>query len=482
MSLGDPARQVDASVYETISAGSGAAGRGYTPSMVHASEVAWWEDPDFIIGLLNAVPKRPETIVVLESTANGFNHFYERWQRAVEGAEDEELGGTYAPLFYGWQANPFNSLPFVSDQARDRFESTIGDADGGGDEEEPWLVEEFGVTLEQLRWRRVTMAEDCDGRIEVFHQEHPATPEQAFIGSGNPVFPGVLVSRAIKKAEDAGEPVEGLLAGGEWKERRTRAGTVRVPQVVVWVPRSEIGPADRDVWGSTSRLVVWEHPVNAVTQEGLALEKRRPDGQYVIFADIGYGEGNTTGEGDYHAAQVLDHMSRVQVARWRSRIPLHDVPLALFLLGLYFNTAWLAPEVNGPGVGVVDVLAKDMKYPRLYRRGRRGDDDRSDRAGHLLGWQTDLRTKPLMEQTFGQALKDGTHGLRDVLTGREFTTYVEDPKNRAKHGAQKGAHDDLAMALMGAHRVAAELRPRDPSGKPRRSVRGHTVADDLTGW
>jgi hypothetical protein len=42
------------------------------------------------------------------------------------------------------------------------------------------------VTLEQLYWRRVTMSEECDGKIDVFHQEQPATPDQAFIGSGTP--------------------------------------------------------------------------------------------------------------------------------------------------------------------------------------------------------------------------------------------------------------------------------------------------------
>jgi hypothetical protein len=91
-----------------------------------------------------------------------------------------------------------------------------------------------------------------------------------------------------------------------------------------------------------------------------------------------------------------------------------------------------------------------------------------------------VSSKPLLEQTFGQVLRDGDHGLRDVATGREFTTYVEDPKNPAKHGAQKGAYDDLAISFMGVHRVAAELRPRVPGGA--RSVAGRSVRDPLTGW
>jgi hypothetical protein len=127
MSLGQKARPSDASIYETRTAGSKGAGRGYTPSIIHASEVAHWEDPEFKVGLMESLPTLPETIAVFESTANGFNDFHTMWQRAVEGAEDEDLGGYYAPLFFGWQDNPAYARQFASDQARDRFERTVGD-------------------------------------------------------------------------------------------------------------------------------------------------------------------------------------------------------------------------------------------------------------------------------------------------------------------------------------------------------------------
>jgi hypothetical protein len=478
MQLGDRRRPTEGSVIETMTAGAKGAGRGGTPSLWHGSEAAWWDDPTFITGALSALPLRPETIAVLESTANGFNHFFDTWQNAVSGAEDPEVGGLWIPLFYGWQDNPYNMLPFSSDLARDRFERTIGDADGGGDEEEVWLIEDLGVTLEQLHWRRTILSgPEMNRKLELFHQEHPATPEQAFIGSGTPVFAGILVSRALSAAGAADEPAQGLLRGDDWKVRETRAGTVRIPQKVLWVPEHDIGPEDLDVWGS-DRLVVWEHPVNDETQKELAEADRAPDGQYVAFADIAQGKDTTRDERDWSAVQVLDHVSRMQVARWRTRLAIHDLPLPLFLIALYFNLAILAPEVTGLGIGPTDALAKDMRYPRLYRRRRAGDDQRTDQREQLLGWETTLRTKPLMEQTFGQALKEGTHGMRDVLTGREFTTYVE--TERGKHQAQKGAFDDLAMSYMGVHRVAAELRPRDPNRK--RSGRGRSVVDPLTGY
>jgi hypothetical protein len=162
-----------------------------------------------------------------------------------------------------------------------------------------------------------------------------------------------------------------------------------------------------------------------------------------------WGQGNVDGDGDWHAAQVLDHVSRMQVARYRSRIPLHDLPEVLALLGLYYNEAWLAVEINGPGVAVVDALRQEYRYRRLYRRRTRGDSTVDGPQGSLVGWQTTMSSKPLLEQTFGQALKDGDARAAGRVDGREFTTYVEDPKNPAKHGAQKGAHDDLAISVHG---------------------------------
>lgn len=497
MTLGSKARPEEASTYQAMTAGGKGGGRSATPSKVHLSEAAHVEDPEFITGLFNALPLIPDTLGIVESTAKGFNHFFDLWDNAVRGAEDPETGILWMPLFYGWQDNPFNALPFISEQARDRFERTVGDAHGGGDEEEILLVEQFGTTLEQLNWRReIIKGPECRGKIDLFHQEHPATPEQAFIGSGQPVFSGVLVSRAIAQAQAAPEPVRGVLRPADVRTRHTRSGTIEVPQRAVWVPESAMDPTDMDRWGD-SRLLVWEHPkksVDAVRDElaenmptaleavSAALEQASEQaGQYVVFADIAQGLDTTSGVRDWSAVQVLDHVSRMQVARLQTRIAIHDLPILLLLIALYFNEATLATEVTGLGIGPTDVLAKDYRYRRMYRRRRAGDDQRTDQREQLIGWETTLRTKPLMEQTFGQTLADETllGGIRDVATGREFTTYVED--DRGRHGAQKGAHDDLAISMMGVQRVASELRPRDP-GKQRRSGRGRIVDDPITGY
>lgn len=474
MVLGDKRFPTRASVYETMTAGSKGGGRASTPSDVHASEAAHWDDPEFIVGLLNAVPREPDTIVVIESTANGFNDFHGRWCRAVEGAEDPDFGGTYVPLFYGWQDNPYNATLFTSEEARMRFGRTIGESSAGGDQEEIELIERFDLSLEQLLWRRSMIREECDGKLEIFHQEHPSTPEEAFIGSGNPVFSGILISRAIAEAQEEPPPVSGVLRGEDFKERRTKTGTLLIPQKAIWLPDDQALPEDYETWQAGGSLQVWEHPINAKTEA--EAQEPRPDGQYIVFGDVAQGAGTTAEDRDFSAIQVIDHVEKRQVARYVSRIDIHEFPMLLFLVATYYNMAWLAPEVQGLGIGVVDALVKDLRYPRVYRRRRAGDDRRTDQREELLGWSTDGRTKPLMEQTFAQSLKDGTHGMRDPMTARQFTTYVSD--ERGKHGAQKGTHDDLVISWMGARRVAFELSPRAPKGKRGR----HQPADPLTGY
>ena len=51
--------------------------RGSTYKYAHLSEVAFWEHPEEALLALNqAVPMTDDSLIVIESTANGFNYFY----------------------------------------------------------------------------------------------------------------------------------------------------------------------------------------------------------------------------------------------------------------------------------------------------------------------------------------------------------------------------------------------------------------------
>jgi hypothetical protein len=372
---------------------------------------------------------------VFESTANGFNHFHTMWQRAVEGAEDEDrrlLGAAVLRL----AGQPGNALQFASDRARERFERTVGDEDGGGDPEEVELVEAFGVTLEQLFWRRSKVNGPEGGGTSSGSIRSTRRPRSRRSSGPAARVPGHPRRPAIREARRPRRPVEGVLRGA------TGGSAGRAPARSA-SRSARLGAEGRAGAGrhpglGVERLLVWEHPLNEARRPGWRLDKRKPDGQYVVFVDVAVGQGGTAEEGDWHAVQVLDHVTRRQVARYRSRIPVHDLPLLLYLIGLYFNEAWLAPEINGPGHRR-DRRAQRRTSP-IYRRHRSGDDQRNDAKSYLLGWQT------TSEQVRWSRRSGGRHGLRDVPTAREFDVRAG-PEAATSHGAQPGSRRDS-----GAHR------------------------------
>lgn len=80
-----------------MTAGSQGVGRSYTYDNLHVSELAFWpgNKKTTMTGLLQAVPNLPSTIIIIESTANGFEYFKEIWDGAVAGEND------FIPLFVG---------------------------------------------------------------------------------------------------------------------------------------------------------------------------------------------------------------------------------------------------------------------------------------------------------------------------------------------------------------------------------------------
>lgn len=477
MRFGNPSRreveQGDMGLNSSIAVDSAreiTAGRGFTIHGMHLSEVAFWPYPEKMTALLNAVPKEPGTLIVIESTANGHNHFRERWLRAESG----ESG--FAAVFAPWHEEPAYATAFDTPAEREAFESLIGEGPFG--EDEPRLVEEFGCSPEQLLWRRRAIVDDCDSKVEVFKQEFPASSDEAFLQTGKHVFSIHLISRAMDRAKESEEAVElGLLRASGFRERKLLAGTVQVPTGVSWVPREATGFGPGHAFWR-----VWEPPVTAVSQKDLPPDERKPLGQYVIGVDVSAGEENTKGERAFHAIEVIDHRTLAQVAEYRSRIDVDLLTEQVFLAALLYNDAWIAPEVTGGwGIPVVKTLQRVYGARFLYKRtqvesarGAQGVKE-MDR----LGYYTDRRTKPILEDGFRELLREGTHGIRSALLARELTTYVRRPDGRT--GPEDGAFSDLLMAYMIAQQVAREKPLRAPTRRV--TGTGSTVpVDPVTGY
>ena len=166
--------------YRVGTAGTKEVGRSQTIQYFHGSEVALWPHAeDHATGVMQAIPSVGETEVWLESTAKGMTgYFAEQWRAAVAGSSEFE------PIFVPW----FWSEEYESEPGAG-FEVRSDEAD---------LVALHGLTPRQLTWRRAKVA--SLGSVELFQQEYPALPEEAFRASvGNAIMPVGLVRSAINR-------------------------------------------------------------------------------------------------------------------------------------------------------------------------------------------------------------------------------------------------------------------------------------------
>lgn len=405
--------------------GRDSVGRATGANGLHGSEVAFWPDAKgTLAALLQIIPRDINSIVVLESTANGVgNEFHTRWNAAVNG------DGSYLPFFAAWFEFPDYVL---SDEETQRIMGSEPELD---DREEALFSS--GVTLNQLAWRRLTIADECGGDPSIFDQEYPDSPAVAFLTSGRPFFPPDVLSRL-----SAVEPIRiGDLTGSP-----VQNGSIRLE-------------ARND-----GAFRVWEVP------------KRHK--QYIVFADVAgkvtlkeHQARSLTSKADYCAASVVDRESGAEVASYHARIDPDLYGHDLARIGRLYNDALIAVEnTGGYGVATLAVLYRELGYGNLYKRRRLDTKDR--RESESLGWDTSESTRPVMLDTLKARMRERPWEFKDEGFISEARTFVVNSAGRP--AADSGCHDDRVMARAGALEVwreHAQSQIRIESGvKPRRIV------------
>lgn len=288
-------------------AGGAGIGRSDTLQNVHLSEFAFWSGDKTATwtGILQAVPAEADTMVIVESTANGFDEFHRLWEAAVRGESDFE------PLFFPWFENPdYRRLvpPGEEFSAAERE-----------------LAERYGLDGEQLMWRRWCIRNNCAGDERIFRQEYPSCPDEAFLTSGQAVFDNELVRKRRERGE---KPVmQGYF-------------------------EYDLGPDP-----TVMENIRWRESGEGIIRIYQKPHSRRP---YVIG-------GDTAGTGsDWFTGQVLDNTTGTQVAVLRHQYDEDQYARQMYCLGRYYNDALLAVEVNYSTYPVK--MLSLMGYPKLYVR------------------------------------------------------------------------------------------------------------------
>jgi hypothetical protein len=439
------------SYYVVDTAGEFQGGRGGTNRALHGSEVAFWPQiAEKLVALLQTVPDDPESLIVLESTPNGFNEWKDMWDDAEEGRSD------FIPFFWPWWKEEDYSLVFLSETERERFQ--VGDSSNPYAEEEPDLIAKFGLSLGQLNWRRQAIANKCAGDLRKFHQEYPATPEQGFISTGGKVFDPYRTAQIMVRvdltdprtptAENPGPKIGDLRVGQSRQDPSRSGGTVEVPVSALWTPRQ------RGIVNPTAPWRLW------LPEDGKGGLKR--EGEYVVFCDPSGGKMETTDEPDYHAIEVIDHKTFEQVAEYRSRIDPDLLTREVLLIALFFNMAYIGVErTGGWGLPILRTLWLDFHYPHVYRAKKVGNAN--ERTESRLGWDTNMRTKPLLIAGMAELLRIGEDGIKSRVLANEVRTYTRTDKGTTE--AEPGRYDDCLMAYMGAQQLARELPLKGAMGE-----------------
>ncbi len=375
-------------------------GRSNTIQFLHASEVAFWENPaETVSGLMQTVPSLENTFVFLESTANGVgDYFYETWNAAIRG------DSVFKPLFFAWWQH-------------DEYEFNLPSHFKIKPEEEDLaeLMRENGIPENNIkrklvwwRWKQKEFAANPDK----LYQEYPATPEEAFIASGRPRFHMKSLAEMRKKAElpDSAPKYYNLL--------RLNRANVEAEEVIV---QSVI---------SAPPLKVWDLP--------------EPGEKYVIGGDVAEGlEIASSGKaGDYSVATVVRTRDAKVVARWRGHIDPDMFGEEIYDLGVFYNQALVAVEVNNHGLTTIAKL-KDLLYRNMYRQ-EKGHEEWFEESTSRLGWRTTSKSKPLMIDGLATAIRESVIIDLDSTFINECMTYVVDENGRTN--AQVGCHDDTVIS------------------------------------
>lgn len=366
-------------------AGGRGIGRSDTLQCVHLSEYAFWPDgadgkASTLAGILQAVPSLPGTMVVIESTANGFEDFKERWDAAVAGENDFE------PVFFAWFENPDYSMPVVPGT-----EWTPEERD---------LKTAYRLTDGQLQWRRWCIANNCGGSLDMFRQEYPASPGEAFLHSGTGVFDNEQIVLRLERLP--GPAGRGEFTDGEWTESETGA------------------------------ITLYEMP-----EEGVP---------YVLG-------GDTAGEGsDYFTAIVIDNVSGRIVAKLRQKYSEPEYVRQIFALGRFYNDALVAIETNFSTYPVMKL--QEMEYPNQYSREREDTYTRQMRKSY--GFRTDRQSRPRAIANLVEVFSSHPEWFTDRELLEEMLTFCYNEDHRPE--ALAGKHDDLVMGAAITYAVRHQQR------------------------
>lgn len=385
-------------------------GSGYMTNLLHVSELAKCEKPEeTMISIKQSIPKPPKwSSSIIESTAFGAgNYFHKEWKRAEAGQSE------YTPLFFPWFDEPEYSVEVPAGFMPTEYEAQ--------------LKKKFKLTDGQIAWRRRSIRDECDGDENIFKQEYPSTPDEAFLVSGRGVFaPSTLAWH------EAHSPKEILWRGNIAFNFIEHRGAVR-----------QKAHADEDARGA---LTIYAKP------------DRKNEMHYALGADVAEGidvSSDKYSKGDRSSVHILCQETGQQVAKYVDWISPDHFANVIFYMGRMYNNAYCGIESNNHGLVTLTCL-RDLDYPLNLIHHSIVYGESYEDGTEKLGWLTNRRTKPLLIDTLSAGLRDKEIWGLDSDTIAELRTYTKD--GRGRMGGEQGCYDDQVISLGIAYMMLTTMR------------------------
>jgi len=389
-----------------FTAGGKGIGRSFTLNFLHVSELSRWpgDKKATLNGLLVAVSTEDkDSIVIIESTALGFDHFKELWDAAEAGEND------LLPIFLAWYQLKTYRRPVPKG-----FKLTY---------EEEELKNLYHLDDEQIAWRRYTIRNKCGNDLDMFKQEFPSNPEEAFLSTGSCVFNKEQIVKQIQRVRTI---------------KKESIGFYEFDKVYE-TPNSAIISDIKWVEDERGYITIYEKPI---IEETNGKTRKAP---YVIG-------GDTSGEGsDYFTAKVINNITKQTVAVLRKQRMDEDLfSDQLYCLGMYYNIALIAIETNFSTVPNREL--EKLHYPNLYIRERM--DTLSNVMVKAIGFETNSKTKPVICQGLIKLMREDPTIEVDITTLKEMLYFIKDDKGH--YHAEEGYHDDTVMATAICHFASSQ--------------------------
>jgi hypothetical protein len=433
------ARYSNGSKMQRITLASKAPGRSGTYQYLLITEAAYLAkegvaNADAVLdGLLKCVANEPDTIIIVESTANGAGgKFYTMWQEAI--TIDEFLAGKagYVQVFSAWFEFDDSRL----DPARVGIHS---EADYSPRELEyiDDVGKRLGVELEmdQVAWMRWAVKDECGSDWDKFLQDYPSDAETAFLKSGRCVF-------------DA----DGLAYQESLIPLRPRTFGQLYHQdgqdLVTFVPTAE----EQARWVKfEDKKVGCRYTISldsASGEEQTAGED--PDSHSIIVERDGFIDG-WTGEWRPPAVVMRNMMvpgykPKSLVCWWANDVLVNEV----WKLVRYWGDTMLIPEENHDRGGI-----EAWKNLGVHIYQRVTMNHRTNKETPYLGWRTDEKNRPVVIETLANSVRVAPEGRIGEGIEVRCPWIIAQMKNFGIRSSGRAealtGHDDDVMALAIVH-------------------------------